>query len=93
MKKILLILALGFAASLGAQTPPPAAEQPAEATSEEEAAKKKEAAERERERRIAEVERQREKERIRDELYKACVIKPVMSDAEIEACRRAYRSG
>lgn len=32
-----------------------------------------------------------EKQRI-EELFKACIIKPVMTDDEIEACKKAYRA-
>lgn len=52
-------------------------------------AKQKEAEEA---RRAAAAERAAaEKQRI-EELFKACVIRPVMTDDEIEACKKAYRA-
>ena len=42
-------------------------------------------------RKIAEAQRVRAAQAKRDELMRLCRIKPVMSDAEIDACRVAYR--
>jgi len=89
MKKIFLILVLGLiATSLGAQTPQAPSD---EKQMDSEAEKKAQAAEREQARRASEAERAKDYKLQLEELYKACVIKPVMSDEEIEACRRAYR--
>jgi hypothetical protein len=93
MKKIFLVLVLGLCAtSLGAQVQGMTLPADKEEPQMDDAQKKKaEAEEREQARRASEVERQREYKFQLEELYKACTIKPVMSDEEIEACRRAYR--
>ena len=90
MKKIFLILVLGLTAtSLAAQAPQaPADDQQAAMDAE---AQKKAAEEREQARRAAQADREKDYKLQLEELYKACAIKPVMSDEEIEACRRAYR--
>ena len=41
-------------------------------------------------RRAAAAERAAAEKQHREELYKACVIQPVMTDEEIEACKKAY---
>lgn len=100
MKKLLIALIAGtFAIASFAQDKPaaPAAAPAAPVTVQPVApddkvaqeAKQKEAEEA---RRAAAAERAAaEKQRI-EELFKACVIKPVMTDEEIEACKKAYRA-
>lgn len=74
---IMVLLTAGHAFS---QDKPPAAD---------EAALKKQEAQVERQR-VAE-ERRLELARLNEEIARRCVIKPVMTDAEIDACRIAYR--
>ena len=83
------------AATPPASTPPAAEEKPAAAENppDEATLKAKEADERDQTRRQAETERVKELQRIRDELFQKCMIKPVMTDQEIEDCRRAYKAG
>jgi len=42
-------------------------------------------------RRLARIEREREEERMRQEQIRQCVIKPVMTDAEIAKCKEVWR--
>ena len=42
-------------------------------------------------RRIARMEREKEEERLRQERIRQCVIKPVMTDAEIAKCKEVWR--
>ncbi len=42
-------------------------------------------------RRIARLEREKEEERLRQERIRECVIKPVMTDAEIAKCKEVWR--
>lgn len=42
-------------------------------------------------RRLARIEREKEEERMRQEQIRQCVIKPVMTDAEIAKCKEVWR--
>ncbi len=42
-------------------------------------------------RRVARLEREKEEERLRQERARLCVIKPVMTDAEIAQCKEVWR--
>ena len=93
MNKIFFALMSGFiATAVGAQTPPPPAPAAQQSASVQEEKKQPSAEEREQARKATEAERVKERERARDELMKLCIIKPVMSDDEINACKKAYKA-
>jgi hypothetical protein len=56
------------------------------------AAQEQEKQAREAERRAAAEKRALDYQRYKDELMKKCVIKPVMTDDEIELCKKAYKA-
>ena len=92
IRNLIAILMLNFLATpVSGQTPPAAAEKET-AVRDEAAVKTAQQQDHEAMRRAAEAERVKEQQRVRDELMKLCVIKPVMTDDEINACKKAYRA-
>ena len=92
----LLMLPLGAAAQVKMQEKSDAPkeesalEQEEEKLSSEEQARIQKQMEEEERRRVVAERAAEEKDR-RDKLFEKCVIRPVMSDEDIEACRVAYR--
>jgi hypothetical protein len=86
------LLALPLAAGAQPQAPEESAleqEEEVNLSAEEQARIQKQMEDEERRRIVA--ERAAEEKDRRDKLFEKCVIRPVMSDDDIEACRVAYR--
>ena len=91
MKKLLFVaIAASFAFTAFAQDNKPAEEKAAVPDDKVVTEAKKQEAEEAR--RAAAATRAAEEKDRREQLMKACIIKPVMTDDEIEACKKAYRA-
>jgi hypothetical protein len=80
------------APAAGASAAPAAAADEKAEVPDEQVLKEKKAQETEEGRKAAAAARAAEDKVRREELFKACVIRPVMTDEEIEACKKAYRA-
>ena len=72
--------------------PLPLDDRPVQKPQDDKAAQEKVNAEREEQRRAEAEKRALDYKLYKDELFRLCVIKPVMTDDEIDACKKAYRA-
>lgn len=89
MRKLLIGIAAALLALNAISQEKPAA---APAAPDDQVLKDAQKQEQEEARRAAAAAKADEVRQRREELFKHCVIKPVMTDDEIEACKRAYRA-
>jgi hypothetical protein len=72
--------------------PLPLDDRPVPKPLDDKAAQEKDKAEREEQRRAEAEKRALDYKLYKEELFRLCVIKPVMTDDEINACKKAYRA-
>jgi hypothetical protein len=72
--------------------PLPLDDRPLQKPLDDKAAQEKAKAEREEQRRAAAEKKALDYKLYKEELFKQCVIRPVMTDDEIDACKKAYRA-
>jgi hypothetical protein len=74
------------------EKPLPLDDRPVPKPLDDKAAREKEKAEREEQRRAAAEKRTLDYKLYKEDLFKRCVIMPVMTDDEIDACKKAYKA-
>jgi hypothetical protein len=74
------------------EKPLPLDDRPVPKPLDDKAAREKENAEREEQQRAAAEKRALDYKQYKEELFRQCTILPVMSDEQIDACKKAYRA-